>query len=343
MNARERMQRIWACQRADRVPFLPAVYEQKAFLINDTPSRVSRDAELFYRAMMVEHETYQADALVVGLDVYNLEAEALGATVKFYEGDDTSIPGIGAGGHALKFGDDLNNLRIPNPLRDGRMPINLEVARRVSSLDATVPVRGSVSGPFSLALSMLGPEAFFVGTLDDPDYCTRVLELCADTIIAFGKAYLDCGVGVIMFDSQASPDLLSPQMYEELVLPHTRRIIVALLEAGEIYCPLIIGGNTTPMLEYYLQTGSKQILCDYTADWAQFMEKCRNANISVRRNMDPRLVQRGKPDEVGATAMRYLHDAAGMDGFILGTAVVPFGTPTENILAARRACLEYKA
>jgi uroporphyrinogen decarboxylase len=27
-----------------------------------------------------------------------------------------------------------------------------------------------------------------------------------------------------------------------------------------------------------------------------------------------------------------------MTGFIMGTAVIPFGTPTENLLAARRAC-----
>ena len=189
MTSRERLEKAWACEAPDRVPFVPAVYEQKAFLIGDTPSRVSRDAELFYRSMMTEHETYEADALVVGMDVYNLEAEALGSTVTYYEGDDTSIPGIGAGNHALKFGDDLSQIKVPNPLADGRMPINLEVSRRIARLNPSVPVRGAVSGPFSLALSLLGPEDFFMGTLDDPDYCRRVLEFCAEIIMAFGKDY----------------------------------------------------------------------------------------------------------------------------------------------------------
>ena len=106
------METVWNCGKADRVPFVPAVYEQKAFLIGDTPSRVSRDADLFYRAMMTECETYQADALVVGMDVYNLEAEALGAKVTFYEGDDTSIPGISGEGHALEFNADFSHLKV---------------------------------------------------------------------------------------------------------------------------------------------------------------------------------------------------------------------------------------
>src|SRR5262245_21151024 len=110
MTPRERLERVFSCLPADRPPFVPAVYEQKAFLINDTPSRVSRDAELFYRAMMTEYESYQSDALVVGMDVYNVEAEALGSRVTYYEGDDTSIPGIGPGSHAIHFGDDLGRL-----------------------------------------------------------------------------------------------------------------------------------------------------------------------------------------------------------------------------------------
>jgi uroporphyrinogen decarboxylase len=219
------------------------------------------------------------------------------------------------------------------------MPLNLEVARRLARLHETVPVRGALSGPFSLALNLLGPEDFFIGLLDRPDYCERVLSFCADTIIAFGKGYLDCGVDTIMFDSQASPELLSPEMYEEIVLPHTRRIMQALFEAGEQVCPLIIGGNTTPMLDAYLQSGTRQILCDFSADWQQFKERCTETQMSVRRNLSPMRIQNGKPDELNEVAHRYLREAEGMNGFILGTAVVPFGTPTENVVAVRNAVL----
>jgi uroporphyrinogen decarboxylase len=29
-----------------------------------------------------------------------------------------------------------------------------------------------------------------------------------------------------------------------------------------------------------------------------------------------------------------------MTGFIMGTAVIPFGTPKENVLAVKQACLD---
>ena len=112
-----------------------------------------------------------------------------------------------------------------------------------------------------------------------------------------------------------------------------------LLEYGEKYCPLIIGGNTTPILDACLESGTRQVLCDFSADFDEFRSKCEAAKVAVRRNLSPILVQSGSPEEVGRAAETYLQEAEGMKGFILGTAVVPFGTPDENILAAREACL----
>jgi len=56
--------------------FLPAVYEHKAFFLEGTPSRVSRDHDLLARAVLAEYVALQPDALTIGLAVYNLEAEA---------------------------------------------------------------------------------------------------------------------------------------------------------------------------------------------------------------------------------------------------------------------------
>ena len=58
-----------------------AVYEHKAALIGRSPAEVANSVELLVQALLREHEIYQADYLTVGLDVYNLEAEALGAAL----------------------------------------------------------------------------------------------------------------------------------------------------------------------------------------------------------------------------------------------------------------------
>jgi uroporphyrinogen decarboxylase len=129
---RSEIETILRCGEPRKVPlFLPAIYEHKAWFIGSTPSAISRDANLLAKAVLAEHEAIGPDALVVGVDVYNLEAEAVGCKVTFYEGDDTSIPGISPGNHLLHVGDDLTHAPIPNPLKDGRMPVNLEAVRQV--------------------------------------------------------------------------------------------------------------------------------------------------------------------------------------------------------------------
>ncbi len=64
--------------RPDRIPFVPAIYEHKARLLGRWPSQVCRSAELLHQACKEEVATYDADMLVVGMDVYNVEAEAMG-------------------------------------------------------------------------------------------------------------------------------------------------------------------------------------------------------------------------------------------------------------------------
>ena len=130
--SREEIKSVLNCQSTlDRPLYMPAIYEHKAFFVDDTPSNVSRDADLLARAVLAEYAALEPDAITVGVDVYNLEAEAAGCTVSFYEGDDTSIPGISPGNHAVNPDEDLSQRPVPNPLADGRMPINIAATEQV--------------------------------------------------------------------------------------------------------------------------------------------------------------------------------------------------------------------
>jgi len=59
------------------VPFSPSVYGHCALLIGRTPWDVSRDGELLYQAQAEAYRRYEHRPVVVGVDIYNLEAEAL--------------------------------------------------------------------------------------------------------------------------------------------------------------------------------------------------------------------------------------------------------------------------
>lgn len=339
---RAEIETILRCGPPRRVPlFLPAIYEHKAWFIGCTPSAISRDANLLARAVLAEHEAIGPDALVVGVDVYNLEAEAVGCKVTFYEGDDTSIPGISPGNHLLHVGDDLTNAPLPNPLKDGRMPVNLEAVRQVRrALGSDYWLRGSISGPFSLAISLVGAEAVFLSCYDNPDWVRSLLDYAGRIIKEFAKGYIDAGAELIVFDSQASPDLLSPQMYEEFVLPVTQELVQWAAGQGVRDMPLIIGGNTTPIAGLLAQTGANNLLCDFTSDFDEWAAACREHGRAFRRNISPRLIQSATPDEIHALAAEELRRGRDLPGFIMGTGVIAFGTPNENVLAIKRACLD---
>jgi uroporphyrinogen decarboxylase len=337
---RTEVEAVLRCTSTRAVPlFMPAIYEHKAWFINSTPSAISRSADLLTCALLAEYEAVGPDALVVGVDVYNLEAETVGCRVTFYEGDDTSIPGIRPGDHVIRVGDDLSRAPLPNPTKDGRMPVNIEAARRVrAALGQDFWIRGALSGPFSLAISLVGAEALFLACLDRPEWVHSVLDYSDRIIREFAKGYIDAGAELILFDSQASPELLSPDMYEEFVLPVTRNFIAWAGRRGVRDVPLIIGGNTTPIAETIARTGANNLLCDFTGDFDEWSAVCTSAGRAMRRNLSPRLLEKGTPDEIYETALREARRGRGMPGFIMGTAVIPFGTPTASLHAVKRAC-----
>lgn len=339
--SRAEIESVLRCETRRPVPlFLPAIYEHKAWFIQETPSNISRDADLLTRALLAEYDQIRPDALAVGVDVYNLEAEAAGCKVTFYEEGDTSIPGIKPGNHIVHVGDDLQSRPVPNPLTDGRMPVNIEAAKQVVKALPGVWVRGAISGPFSLAISLVGAEDLFMACLDRPDDVREVLDYAARIIKEFAKAYIDVGAELIMFDSQASPDLLSPEMFEEFVLPVMKDLVVHFSAQGVRDLPLIIGGNTTPIIEQLIETGANNLLCDFTGDFDAWAGACRRAKRALRRNISPRFIETATPDEIHAVASKEIARGRELPGFIMGTAVIPFGTATERVLAVKQACID---
>jgi uroporphyrinogen decarboxylase len=129
-------------------------------------------------------------------------------------------------------------------------------------------------------------------------------------------------------------------MYEEFVLPVTKNFVQWAAGQGVRDLPLIIGGNTIPIAGLLAQTGANNLLCDFTADFDEWATVCREHGRALRRNISPRLIETSPPDQIYDVATRELRRGRELPGFIMGTAVIPFGTPTENILAIKRACLD---
>ncbi len=342
MNSLELMNHVLRMEKGDRIPFCPAIYEHKGFLIGKTPSEICRDPALLVQGLEAEFERYHPDFLTVGIDVYNVEAEALGCKIVYFD-DSPDVPGVEE--YPIKEPSDIDRLSIPDPKRDGRMPLYLEAAAEIHKrLGDRIKIRGALTGPFSLASELIGAENFIVLTMQNPQYTVKLMEFTARVAAEFGKAFLALGIEPIVFDSRAMPPLCSPQIFQDIVSKVCRRILMPeLKKAGAKNIPLIIGGDTTPILDAIIDTGTTQILCDFEGDIDLFKAKSLKFNLPMRVNVDPRLLHLGPVEKIQDFTMNILNKCWDHPGFILGTGVAAYDCPPEHIDAVRE-CLdkEYK-
>jgi uroporphyrinogen decarboxylase len=336
MTKRERVEAVYGLHLADRIPFVPAIYEHKGALIGKSPSQICRNAEYLYSGLRRELETYDPDMLVIGIDVYNVEAEALGCKVVYFE-DSNDVPGIVE--PIIDSPAGLSRLGIPDPDRDGRMPVYLEVARRLyREIGNGIILRGAVTGPYSMAAELVGAEKFVILTVEDPAFALQVIEFCARVTVAFGQAFLRRGVEPIMFDSRATPTLASPRVVRQLLVPVYRDYILPELKAaGGRFLPLIIGGNTTSIIDDLIATGATQFLSDRPADLKKWCEKALAARVPVRANVDAILVSRGPVSGIRRQAMEILRDFHDHPGFLLGCGIVGYDGVREHVMAIHQA------
>ena len=339
LNSRERFNLALKGQGTDRPLFSPAIYEHKASLIGKSVSQVSQNAQLLEQGVLAEYEAYSPDILTIGIDIYNIEAEALGATVYFPEADD-AVPIIKQ--RILTEPGDVEKLTPVNPEKDGRMPLNLEAARELNKkIGNEVYIRGSVSGPCSMAVELIGIEKFLIALIDKPDEVKKLLDFCTGVAIEYGRAFLTRGVEVCVFDSYAAPPLVSPQLFERLIFPHAKRLIQSLKQAGAELIAYILGGDTSGIAQHLFSTGADIVLSDFPSNVDTFLELLDNRDVLLRRNINPILIEHGPGQQLEEQASAVATLAANNPRVIVGTGVISYNTSVETVQAIKRMCIKY--
>jgi uroporphyrinogen decarboxylase len=265
--------------------FAPSVYEHAARVIGASPWEVSRNAQLLARGHIEAYRLYQHRPVVVGIDIYNLEAEAYGAVVSRASGH--GIPAIHE--HPFSTARRLIDLEPFDPTSAGRIPMVLEAAGRVVAACPDADVRVPLSGPFSLATNLMGFENILCEIQTAPELVARALMSLVAGQVAFCRQIVRHGLGIAFFESAAAPPLLSPANFRDLELPALRSIMGQVSGLVRHPVPCIMGGDTLPILDHLLATGTGYVCCPAETNQQGFMEKMKShPEVKVRINMDPR-------------------------------------------------------
>jgi uroporphyrinogen decarboxylase len=307
----------------------PSVYEHAAALIGKTPWEASRDGDLVFEGHAAAYRTYRHTPIMPGIDIYNLEAEAYGGVIE--PPHRTGIPAIER--PLFESTEGLLSLAPLDPNRDGRIPMLLEAAQRLKQTFPEANVRVPVSGPFSIASNLVGFNQLLLETAIDPAIVARALMHLVDGQVAFAEGVKAAGVDVAFFESAACPPMLSPDMFRDIELP---ALTACMQRIGQVVghpIPCIIGGDTTPILDAMLETGTGYVVAPFETNQEAFIEKVRTRpDVRLRVNCDLRIIAAGTKDEIRAEADRVIELIGDHPNACMGTGALPYETPPENVL-----------
>ncbi len=312
-----------------KIPLSLSVYEHAARFVGRTPWEVSRDGELLWQAHRKAYRLYRHTPVVIGIDIYNLEAEAYGCCIQ-----NPGANGIPAVSKPLfSTIDDTSAIRPFDPERAGRIPLVIEVGRRLKDEFPEADIRIPVSGPFSIAQNLLGLDQLLINAVTQPELVRCFLERLVDGQIRFSRAVVEAGLNVAFFESAAAPPLLSQSLFREVELPPLKRSIQSVSKVTGHPVPCIIGGDTASIIPEMLETGTGFLICPSETDRMLFLTRMEaRPEVKVRVNLDPLLYTHGTKKEILAEIDAVIEMAAGRSNILLGTGAIPFETPFENIL-----------
>ena len=326
-------------QKPRVIPFSPSVYEHAARVIDRSPWDVSRDGELLAKGHSEAFRLYEHSPVVVGIDIYNLEAEAYGAPVEQPAGN--GIPAISK--HPYKTVEELLNVEPLDPRRHGRIPMVIEAARRVAGQCPRADVRIPLSGPFSLAANLVGFESLLCKIQTDPDLVNRALRHLVAGQVEFCREVVRQDLDIAFFESAATPPLLAPHQFRDIELGALIKIMKETSEVVGHPVPCIMGGDTLPILDYILDTGTGYVCCPAKTNQQKFMEKMRaHPEVMVRINMNPAGITSKNFDEVQKEVDRVLALAENRQNVCIGTGCLPFEADPDVVLKTKEYILSLR-
>lgn len=341
MTSRERMEQVFLGQKPDRMPFVPSIYEHGAAVLGTNPSRASIDAGLMADAALASYEVYQHDLVTVGIDIYNIEAEAFGCPVKRF--DDNSIPAID--GHPLADMDPIDPWALPEPSLDGpnRLGLITEACQKVvKEISGKVFVYACVAGPFSQAVELRGFERLLMDMIESPDRVHALLEKTTNLLVRHARRLSETGVGINLYESWATLPLISPDIFRDFVVPYNKKVIAEVRASYTTPPPaLIMGGNTSVLIDFFINAQTSLIAADYNTDFPYIRKRIEESgsNMVVRGCLDPKMIERGDWENLDPAIKKLAEKSRGMNNFVWGCGCVSFNTSQENLLQFKKYCL----
>ena len=318
----------------DRVPLFPMIAGWAAANFSDVSLfHMATRPDLIVEAQIKAKESLGYDSLYAYADPLYVP-EAFGCNVRFLE----TGPLVDPLRLSIASIEDVSKLPRPDVGSDGRLPVILQVAKRLNAYGkGQIPVVGLFEGPFTTVCRLVEAERIMRMIYKNRPLLEALLDRVNGFLLEFGRALIENGASILLIpEPTASASMISPTMFREFVLPRLQTLMAQL----DVPCILHICGDTTPLLEMMGESGAGVLSLDQCMDLST--SRAGAPHVALGGNVHPiDALLMGTREKV-AENTRHCLDTAGTSRFVLMTGCgVPPKTPIENVRSMVQSAKEY--
>ena len=324
VTGKERIVNAFNCKVTDRVPWVPFVGSHAANLLGKSASEYLKSSDLIVAGVQEAIKRYQPDGIPVAFDL-QLEAEVFGCRLKWA---DENPPAVVS--HPLCNGTLLENLKIPSA-EDGRIKTVIDATIKLRKANPDIALYGLITGPFTLALHLLGTD-IFMKMFDDREYVFRLLSFCGDVCKAVSNYYIKAGCDVIAVVDPMTSQIGADQ-FKEFVTPYAIEVFDEIRNKGSL-SSFFVCGHAQQNIEVMCDCKPDNISIDENIPLDFVRQQCMSRNISFGGNLQlTTVLLLGDPVDAQKNAIACM-EIGGEKGFVLAPGCdMPYGTPPENVEA----------
>ncbi len=310
-------------KKTERPPWLAFIGCHGGKLIGKTADEYLKSGDLIAQGVREAIRQYRPDGISVTFDL-QIESEALGCELRWFQESPPAVVG-----HVLEH-TPLSTLTIPDA-HAGRIPDILNAIRQLRAEQFDVALYGLVTGPFTLALHLKGPNLFMY-MYDRPSEVQELLQFCTDVAKRMAGLYIEAGCDVI-----ASVDPMTSQIssraFSQFVAPHATELFAEIRER-QAFSSFFVCGHAQKNVEVMCRCRPDNVSVDENIPLDFVREVSQRYGVSFGGNLQITvMLLMGGEDDVHRH-VRQTIELGGDTGYILAPGCdLPWGVPPENLQA----------
>ncbi|MDO5399542.1 MAG: uroporphyrinogen decarboxylase family protein [Eubacteriales bacterium] len=341
MTRIERIRTVMAGGVPDRVPVMTHNFLMAAREAGVTMAEYRSSSDVIASTLIAAQQKYDTDGILLDVDTALL-ASACGADV-VYPNDIAAVTRDFQPRPIQQIIQDLANVDLT---KSDRICIYLEsinkMAQWCNANDVFLRANAD-QGPFSLGCLLVGMNEFLMTLLDEDEEenLLALMEQTSRIALDMHRLCRQAGGHCTSYgNSSEGCSVVSPAVFRKFAKPFEIRLNRQLKAEG---IPTIchICGWTDPILPDLAETGIPMFEFDARTD-PRKVQQIGSGHFVMSGNLDPAMLNSGKPEEVTAAARELLELFRGKGGLMIGPgcALGP-DTPSENIFALVKATKQF--